>query len=298
MKKGWLTLLILTIVGILLTATGLALGGAQKELYIDMAGIHLNESLKTIETVKTDIGEITELEISAASSNIKIIPSDTYGFKLNSYSNNNWFEYTFENGKLEVTQKHRFSWNILNLMFNFKIDTIEIYLPKDAALKNTDIKVTSGNLNADGLDCDDISVKMTSSTISMKEIVSKTISLACISGTVTLSDCSADKFDFDFTSSQLTATGIQSKAMTLNGISGDATIDGQIQGNTKINVVSGAINLNISGSKENYAFASSVISGSVFVDGNRANGSFINAAAENTVDINVTSGTVRVNFSD
>jgi len=298
MKKVWITLLVLAIAGILMTGVGFALGGAGKELYIDMAGIHLNESLKNIETAETDIGEITELEINTASSNIKIIPSDNYGFKLNSYSNNTWFEYTFENGKLEITQKYRFSWNLLNLRFNFKVDTIEIYLPKEALLSNTVIKVTSGTLNADGLDCDNVSVKTTSASLSMRKIISKNIRLSCTSGTVNLSDCSADKFDFDFTSSRLTATGIQSNEMLINGISGSATIDGEIKGSTKINIISGNVNMTILGNKNDYSFVSSVTAGSVFVDGNPANGDFTNASAENTVDVNITSGTARVTFSD
>jgi len=296
MKKIWITLLILALVGIFMTGAGFALGGAKKELYIDWEGIHLDEGTQNLETIKTDLGEITALEIDADSSNIKIVPSETYGFKLNSYSNSSWFEYTFENGRLEISQKHRFLWSLFSL--NFKADTIEIYLPKEAALKTTNIKVTSGNLNADGLRCDDIAVKMDSSSIAMSGIVSKNTNLSCTSGMIRLSDCSADRFDFNFTSSTLTATAIRSGEMRLNGISGSATIDGEIKGNTKIKVVSGSVTMNLLGNKEEYSFVSSVVSGSVFVDGKRGNESFTNPAAENALDIHVTSGTVRVNFSD
>lgn len=295
MKRLMMILLCTAFAGIVLMGTGFAFG-ANTQLYIDGSGLHMGDSNESEKISKTAIQPITEIEVDVASAEIQIIPSADYGFEINSRKNPQ-ITYTNENGKLKISQSGNYFWKIFGFDFNFSHDSIKIFLPEDAKLQTVYLKTMSGKVSIGKLQCQTLNVRAVSGSVSAEKLVSDTTDVNCTSGNVTINESKSEKFNLNLTSGSLKASGIQSNGLTADLTSGSATIEGELLGANTFKLISGSLRLNISGAKQDYRRFVNVISGSIYIDGEKNNTGDSNSSAKNSLNINLTSGSARIDFS-
>lgn len=290
MKKFWIIILCVAILGAGLMIGGFVLG-ADTNIYIDESGFSIeNEDDYQTESHR-DTQEISAIEIDTASSDIEIIPSDEYGFDITGKS----LIYSFKDGKLKIVQKNTiFKWRLFG--FYTQNDTIKIYLPGNANLESVNIRTASGKIRVTDLNADVINIGLVSGQTTMRSIVADTITLASTSGNIDITGASASRFDCVLTSGELTMSKIESDGFSADLTSGNASLAGDFRGDNRIKLTSGNVNIDMLGKKSDYSRFISVISGSVYIDGERANGNDSNTGALNSLDIDVTSGSVKISF--
>lgn len=290
MRKLWIIILCAAILGAVLMIGGFVLG-ADTNIYIDENGFTTDSEDDYQEISQRDTTEISQIEIDTASADIEIIPSDGYGFDLTGRS----LVYSFEDGKLKVDQKNSlFKWRLFG--FYNENESIKIYLPSGAYLENVNIESSSGRIKVTELNADAIYIDLVSGQTTMRSIEANTITAESTSGDIDISDAKADRFDFVLTSGHLTMSGIESDGFAAKLTSGGAGLEGDFRGSNIIEVTSGNVNMDITGRKNDYSRFISVVSGSVFIDGERGAGNDSNTGAHNSLEIDVTSGSVKINF--
>ncbi len=293
MKALWKIALVLLAGGLAFIALGLSLGANHRGLYINKYGLNLSdENMATAKLTATE--KVTEIEIDIISANIHFIIADDYGLEI--YNNNIVnFEYSINNGKLLVKEKESLSFNIFN--FNWKEEYVNIYLPQDATINSIVIRNTSGNLDATALKCETLNVHQLSGNMKMSEIQASSITVYNTSGDVTLNQVVAERFNINITSGNFRALNFETKDLKAKTLSGDISISGELNGNSDISVTSGRVVLELAGAEQDYNRNIKVTSGSVKINGKRDGAGHVDFKAANSLDISVTSGSVKLTFS-
>ena len=295
MKKFWMVLLILAVVGIVLMACGFSLG-AYTNLSLDRNGLNYGGAEKMIDVNETNIGQITEIDIDMAAANVEIIPGPDYGYEIHS-TRNNPITHKFENGKLTISQNLSFSWRLFSFNFDFSHDSVKIYLPPEAFMQNVSVRTASGKIYLSSMNCDRFNLSSSSGKIDAKDVTATDFSANCTSGKVSLDSVKADRFNLVLTSGQLTANNINSGTLSATLTSGSAKLSGQFLGSTNISMTSGSVNMDIDGKREDYRTSASTVSGSVRVNGEKLNDQDRNSSAPYSLNVDVISGGVRINYA-
>jgi len=242
------------------------------------------------------IAAFERLDVNAAGTDIEVVTGKDFGFayvasrgKTTAWSN--------ENGKLSIKQKNRSMF--LNFGFLFgRDDYIRVTVPPGVQLKAATLRVASGNIDVSGLISDTLGVDTVSGNTSLAGTYARRMDAASTSGNIRLKDCEAVRLAVKLTSGNLDAEKLKTQGMDVKLTSGNAVLEGKFLGASKLTAVSGDVTLAVDGSKADYNRNISVVSGSVTVDGARTGSEkYENEAAQNTIDIHLTSGNVRVHFT-
>jgi len=295
MKKSlWLAILLVATIGIVLMISGFMFG-AETNLYIDRGGLHMGSSdLEHI--VENNIGEINEIEIDMSSGNIEILPAGDYSFEIYRRDNSS-ISYSFSGGKLYVKQNLTLSWRLFDFGLGHKTEKVIVYLPESALLRSADLKISSGRIDASSIDCQNLNLKISSGTAHINNVISNEATAKVSSGNVKISGIEAKNLQIEITSGSLKADDVKSQGFSARVSSGTVNLSGKFLGDSDVRVTSGTVNMEIDGAEKDYRRIFSVSSGSVYVNGKRNPGSDSNTGANNSLNVKVSSGTVRVNFS-
>ena len=290
MKKVWIIMLCVAVVGICLMVGGFVLG-ADTNIYISDNGLSFENENDIQVTSRHDIDTIVEIDVDTAAADIEVIPSDEYGFEIRGRS----LTYSFENGRLNIEQERRiFTWRLFGLYT--ENDSVKIYLPEDAYLESIHLKTSSGRINAEKLSANLLFIGVTSGKTVLQELNVSQFHATCTSGTLEIRDMTADSSNITMTSGGLTVTDIISNSFTADITSGNATLSGDFNGENNIKTTSGSIKMDLLDPKTEYSRFINVTSGSVYIDGHKETGTDSNTGADNSLVITVTSGNVRLNF--
>lgn len=236
------------------------------------------------------------IDINTASTNIEVVTGEDYGFEYvaprgrkTTWSN--------ENGKLSITQKNRSMF--LNFGFLYgRDDYIRVIVPAGAQLKTGGLRVASGNIDVSGLVFETLGIDAVSGNTSLIGTQAAQMDVSSTSGNIRLNGCKAGRLEAKVTSGNLDAEKLETEGMTVKLTSGNAALEGSFLGSSKLTAVSGDVTLVINGKKTDYNRDISVVSGNVTVDGERTGSEkYENAAAGNALEIDLTSGNVRVSFT-
>jgi len=264
-------------------------------MYIDRGGLNMGKS-EMEHFINNDIGEITEIEIDMTTGNIEIAPSGDFGYEIYSRVNSS-ISHSVSGGKLYIKQNERLSWRIFSFGFYSRTEKVIVYLPVSAQLRTVDLKISSGKIDADTINCQTLNLKIASGTARVNNVRSSETIAKVSSGTVSLSGIEAEKLKIDITSGSLKANGIKSHGFSAHVASGTVNLSGEFLGDSDIGVTSGSVRMDIDGAEGDYRRFFSVNSGSVSVNGKRNPGNDSNTGANNSLNVKVSSGSVKVNFS-
>ena len=291
MKKFWITLLVLALVGTALATAGFFLG-ASTNFYFDRSGFHMVKPGEGEKQENMRLEEFGEVKIDTASAHIEIIEGDSYGI----YIENNGSvkcEYRVKNGVLHVEQPHMFGV----FLFNWRsgTDIIKVYVPKGKTLQKADVDFASGKLDINGVGCDDIDVDMASGKSNISNLRAGKVKITYTSGTATLENVTADNAKFEYMSGGLKMNGVTLKKLDIESTSGNADIEGAINGDIDIDMMSGSVKMALDTPEKSFSKKIDKLSGSVKINGEQAH-TEKDGSAPYELDIDITSGSVNIDF--
>ncbi|MDD3795862.1 MAG: DUF4097 family beta strand repeat-containing protein, partial [Lachnospiraceae bacterium] len=205
--------------GLVLTATGYAMGG-RAGFYLNASGFHAvgakqgSDEVKVLE--KTRLDEFTGVDLSVSYADVEILPADGYYLEYRLQKDKTDPEYQVEDKTLifrQKTEKMDVMWNFDVSFFQFlsEEDTdryyVKLYVPEDALLDSVKLVCDSGNV--------------TSNTISIQNL-----DAALNYGNLTLGDMEGDSLKAELDSGDFTfgnVTAVQSElTLSYGNVKGEA----------------------------------------------------------------------------
>lgn len=327
MKKFWLTILAVALIGLALICVGAGLGGFKYSFYVDENGFHRENEV--LEMREEKLNGFKNIDVDLSSANLNFVEGDEFKIEIMNERNDE-IKYSVEDDTLKVSQKPFFA------IFSFwvKTPTVTVYTPANAEFDNVKIQLSSGKANVDGMTANTCCAKLSSGNAKLKNIDAETSELVLSSGKLVLDGFKTDSLDYKISSgnveiANLSAKTVNGKVMSgqlvvsksnlgefastvssgkvvMEGIasdsldcsvsSGSVNISGELNGKTKLHVSSGSLTLDIDGSSKDYNRVLTATSGSVRVDGQKQEGVF-DIGAEKTIEAKVTSGKIEINFN-
>jgi hypothetical protein len=291
MKTLWKITACAAVAGALLVSVGLLFGANTNGFYVDTNGVHVNSENQFTLVCKSDIDVISQINIDVASAHVRVIQADSYGFEI--YGKDGRFNYSFVNGRLEISQRHIFS---IGFMFKTPQEYVEIRLPQGAILDDVSMRIASGKIDVESLRCDTLDLRLTSGRANLVNVQTNTTVMRVTSGSIILNNAVSDSFNFALSSGNITANGLQSGGLHATATSGNINLSGVFYGNTTANVTSGRIRVDVDGIEQDYNRVINVTSGRVNVNSVRSGSGNVNYNAQNTLDISAISGNIDISF--
>jgi DUF4097 and DUF4098 domain-containing protein YvlB len=157
---------------------------------------------------------------------------------------------------------------------------------------------SSGNASLKNIQAAQIEMTLSSGRTDIENVTANSISLRTTSGNANINNCEADSFDIQLSSGTLRGNGIVSRqAFNARLRSGNTTLDGVFEGHTDIRSSSGTVRLTVDGRETDYSRSMSASSGTIRVNGDRHTGSVSRPSAPYSIEINVSSGNVHLDFT-
>ena len=312
MKKIYLVCVILLVLGAALMLFGF-LAGAFTGVYFDLSGIHLGEKSDYVSTDTFD--SITAINADMVSADIKVVPAGHFGIEIQNRQNRS-IDYKITDGQLSITQERGFSY--LPFSWSFRSPVVTIYLPAGAQLDTVLLKTTSGNITANSFNCTQLDVSATSGNLRTGDInAAGSANFKATSGNITLTRFAAEDILVKVTSGNLTFDGLTGQVLTaaatsgnirgeqvdisreadLKVTSGGVRMNGALTGRINVTSKSGNVRLNLAGNEDDYSKRINTKSGGIYINGRRDKIVYSNPSAVNSIDVNVTSGSVHLNFA-
>ncbi|MDR0915974.1 MAG: DUF4097 domain-containing protein [Oscillospiraceae bacterium] len=289
MKKLWrrvgIPALALIIVGAVLAGIGYA-SGAHGVIYWQ------NGSFRVVDTPATeksyDLQAFTDIDISTASSDIELIPSDHYGIDLR-YSGDEP-EWSVKNGVLRINDKsHNFGFT-LNLDFTNYGNFVKVYYPRGTVFGTVKVGGASSDVKLTDVSARELTVKVVSGDVTLQSITAATLSAHTTSGEVTLDGVTADAATLGTVSGGIKTANMALGTLTAKTTSGDIRFSGSLSGAADISAVSGDVRFVCATTGHGYDI--STTSGGVRVNGQSQGHKTSAAGTLGTVKIRTTSGDV------
>ncbi len=284
MKKFVYICLALIVVGSALALVGLAGGAPQTSE---------GETFS-----QTDMPAFHTVRLSAGSAKIAVVAGEGYGYGVSGVEEDG-YEVSLEDGILTLRVNQQFNWSLFSLSSLLGRDIhATVTVPADVALEEIAMNVSSGEALLENVAAKTVRCEASSGSVTLRGVTAYDCRAACVSGSITLDGVRADALALSATSGSVTGKNLVTLGMTLEAVSGSAEISGDLRGDTRVSITSGSASLRFDAPSADYGFKLRATSGGVSVNGERAEGSFANAAAKNHVTAEVTSGDITLDFSD
>ncbi len=203
MKKQPITIRLISVcamaVGLVFMLVGF-LGGAKYNVIAGSNGAHIvNSTPHTLKDLTLDAFQSVDLSVSQ--SNIEFIPSEHYGVDICYYDDTNEQTYTVENGTLKISDaqgsKPQFLWFNMNLSNLQTPNTIKIYLPPDASLKNIKVQSSMGSLKFDRVISENTEIHLDSGSLQMHDTVCGNATIDLHNGSSTMQNVKVKNLSFE-----------------------------------------------------------------------------------------------------
>lgn len=245
MKKFWIVVLIIVLIGMLVFFSeilkySIKNRGSWGEMFQSVEKIAEN----IISEEKMKIESTKKINLNFIASDIKIILTEEPELRVVEYSNNNG-----ENSKLKISQ----SENEITLkeeqrryffVFNFgKSNSYDIYLPRQYE-NMLEITNTSGEVKIEeNLKFSQLVIKTTSSDLKLPiSIKADTVEIASVSGNVKIGEIESKELEIKTTSGRIEIGKVENKVQ-VESVSGEIEIE-KIEGSFTANTTSGEIKMN------------------------------------------------------
>ena len=296
MKHIWRAIVIILVVGFVLTIVGFSLGANYHGFYLNKNGFNFNNR-EQFTTQQLDLENITDITIDVLSYDVRFVAANNYGYLIKGQQPDD-IRCEFQDGKLVIIQSKELFQNNFFSFFNFGFqpsDYIEIYLPADAVLNTIDIKAVSGDLKVDKLNSDKVYLQLMSGDVRLGEFNGKYFMVKATSGNVKIENGNVDTIDLTLLSGDLSVTQLTCQQFIADMTSGNINVRGAIKGDIRIKALSGDIRLQLDGQQQDYNRNITVLSGDVYINRDKGGGR-VDFNGPYNIDINATSGNVRIDF--
>jgi len=243
-----------------------------------IAAFTYQEDYEFIEESGEEKVEVVNLNLIANNVNIYYSEDETYNVSYYS-SENDRIVFSFYKGILSLEGKRKLRFGFINKI-NIKSQVekqVNIYLPKDFSgiVKG---EIASGKLTIDDLNIEKVAFEITSGSIFVNNTKIKEGKIATVSGNINIEKSQIDNLKGNTTSGNI----------NINDITSDTI---------KIDTTSGNVTINVIGNKEDYKLDVNVTSGSIYLDGLKIANQILNENKNKLIELKITSGKGRINFS-
>ncbi len=142
---------------------------------------------------KTATEPMKSIDISTASADVMIIPSDGYYVEIDYTYWEEEPEYTIENGALTFNDRYCFP-DSYSINFNLK-NYIKIYVPSDTDLNRIKLDNASGNVNIAGFRTDQLKANISYGNFTVEKAAAVTSEFNLSSGECSIRDFQSDSLD-------------------------------------------------------------------------------------------------------
>lgn len=346
MKKSSKWMLIvggaLVFAGVLMAGVSIA-AGARTAISVGTGGIRISETQvkdfgkgEVIRDQQTT-EEFHSIDIKVGVSNIRLIPSDHFGYEYQINRADSSLVVTNDLGVLSVKTENRVGFN-LNLfgMLNRQENYLNIYYPEGTQFRFAKISNDLGDLRVESLHAEQVDFSLDLGAGHYENITAKSVKISHSNGTFEAQNLEADtiEIDNDLGSSALSAVkagklvfegdlgrldlkdsviastdissslgevnvvNLESDGIEIDADSGSVTLTGTLRGRTKIQADLGSVAVSSTLEKNDYNYDIHSDLGSVTFNGKKQDGLTFDTGAANDLVISVDSGSIRINIGE
>lgn len=159
------------------------------------------------------------------------------------------------------------------------------------------VSTTSGGISLEKIDiASDTEIQSLSGGIHLSEINGQKLNLKNTSGSIKLSNSSFSKIDGANTSGSVNCEGLKSGGIVFKTSSGSLKLYGNLSGDNELSSISGTVVFQTSLTRDQFQGDFHSLSGTIRVNDNDTENIDMNSNAENSININTTSGNIKVYF--
>lgn len=307
-KKSIALIIILSLLGlgILLTITGIAMGGTLRTFSVspEKTAKGVSHELKDISL--TDDTDIQKLDLNLSAHSVKIRKGNSFSVEGGTLSENK-----VENGTWHVKtilSNHAvnlFGFHLpLPIYQNYEDNDVTITIPENVTLQEADFDLAAADVNIESLNCNVINLKLSAGSLRINDINAQTLNTSVSAGSIqieqyhitqeaSLSGKMADiKLGSDDNDTQNLCNNLKASCTM-----GDIKIYGKLTGENTLDCTMGDIKANLTGTKYNYDIVSSSSTlGSVSHDNDKKSGTKTDTPLFGTLDLDCTMGDIKISY--
>ncbi len=230
------------VLGLVLLTAGRAFGG-RPEFYINSDGIYtlsdrmrMQEYTRTAEMEKQVVDSFDQISIQVSDSNVQILPSedDNYYAEYQIPLREKDQEPVFKITDGALTFSHQYS----NYSFNYSMGImlsdygqefhkgfIRLYIPKNTQLKTTTLSSSDGEITAQNLLSDNLSITAKYGSIVLEQAEGKSLSLKSSDGDISYTDGHFDTVILDNKYGDTNLSGLTAETINIKSSDGDILIN-------------------------------------------------------------------------
>lgn len=215
--------------------------------------------------------ELKKVRFFAGSADVRIVPSPDGEFHMYTDDEDDManIEHFYNEDTYEgrVTSPRNGSFFGLDFIYGFfgaaggLVDDITLELPPD--LEDVRIESTSGDVRAEGISCDILSLTTISGDCTIKNTEAQAIFISTKSGDIEMFHTITDHCDLKTLSGDIRGKELWNRVQTLNTVSGDVALRRLDARSTRIKTVSGEISVKLQRNDDTFYAAAKSLSGSI-----------------------------------
>lgn len=307
-KVLWIIIGSLFAVGIVLAVMGFALGGSGSA-WVDKDGLHFGSQDTQVHEISDLSSEAFEnIDVGLNSADVELVSGSSYGYEF-TYTGTQKPSVEVSNGTLRVVEKED-GWraSIFNLWdWQRQQSKLIIYVPSDAVLDTVNLFTASGDtfLGGHSTVIKTLTVQSASGSVNLGAMNLEQLNLDVASGDVYIDTVTAQNAALNIVSGLLNYNGGSINNLVLDMASGDVWFKGAVSNSLVLRMVSGDADFKLAGSEDDYSFSVKRISGDIRVNGREmvdsalpSSTEFGNSSAVGRIELDTTSGSVNITFSN
>ena len=186
------------------------------------------------------LSEFHSIEIDVTAADIQVVPGKQWAISYHLSEKEPIKRFGVQNGTLYVK-------TMFNAKEHFERNQdwfVTVTVPETAVLSEVDLETISGNVQVQGMNCDEVSLSSTSGDVSAEGITGREVGLETVSGSITAKAISSASLEAETVSGSMSVNGAFAELET-ETISGSTEVSGSISMEGALQSTSGNITLSL-----------------------------------------------------
>ena len=290
---------IMIIISVFLLIIGF-MTNASKHIYFDSSGVHVAEREKRVLISEPLPQDILNININVVSADIRFV-NTADEFKIELYNYKEQYEWSVDGNTLRISEDLKYNKKfIIDLDFfgdKRMYGEIKLYIPSGSQFENITMRNVSGDFVLRNFTSKELRAENISGDIKVFNIVSEKMDFSLISGDFDSEDIESEDCSIGLISGDIEIERARLGNLTVKNTSGDIKLSGDVE-NSKFDVISGDIELNLTGNQNEYKRNIHLLSGSLYINDKKADEkNYSGNETSKGIAVNSKSGIVKLNFN-
>ena len=312
---------VLIFLGIIVTVTGLSLGGLNT-LTMGPDGLQISYNDEVTGQINIDkrLQSFDEIEVKLNAYRIMLVEGDEYRVQGVSDTRFDAPYISVDNGVLKINEYTEMSgenskWrNLVNRTFlnnsffrwlvtpnkwGVGIPSITITYPKDKHFQNIDIKSAAATIQLWDVSTDYLQITCDAGDLRLYDTYAEKMRVGIAAGNFDIRDVTTGSSNISLSAGSFSATRYNCDGLTCNLDMGSADISGILKGNINVQSNMGSVKIYTDLPEDDYVYQASAVMGKVTINGFGGDGTMRGGSkdAANHIDAKANVGSVTINFA-